>query len=371
MNTTASGEVTGRNSAINKDDHYTRFDWIFPVSTSLLLMVVALWLLMSLIHYAVKTRKCFFNGRSSSREILNSGFIYVSVIVCALMCLFRFSVSVAFMNVGYEEGDREICNHLADAAYSAYASVMLSRAMFLWFRQRAFFSNKMLNVSYNKVVKFFSFSSIFIIVVYGTTVSIHAMIPQDYQSSANGCVYQPNHKLQAGYWVPALVGIALMNVMLLGLFLYAIIHVRFAEHKRKQVIKKDKQQDQNRMCNKKTLPGTGDIFNGSQKARRRRSSYMFKKRTLSFIKTRNKIKKILQHTFLFAIISFGSDIFSQVFSNMIIKANDHRRFSFLIFDTNAMVYLLFIIFSFDDFHKIIFSFFPRLFKKPIISPETS
>lgn len=351
-----------------KDDHFQQFDWIFPVSMSIFLMILTTWILISLIHYAVKTRKWRFNGHGSRTELLSSGLVYISVIACAVLCLFRFSSSIAFMSIGYGKNDKLICNQLADLAYSAYASIVLSRAIFLWLRQRTFYANKMLNVVYSKTVKFFSFTSIFIIVVYGISVVAYSMVPQNYQASTEGCVYQPDHELQPGYWIPAIVGIAFMNILLLGLLLYAILHVRVVEQKRKEM---RANEDLNNYGSRRRSSIFETILAVSGSSRFKNTSYVYKKRTLSFINTQRKIKRILQHTFLFAILSFGSDIFSQVFSNVLISAKDHRRFSHLLFDMNAIIYLLFIIFSFDNFKKMLFSPFLLRSRKSSPAPDTS
>ena len=329
-------------------DRAMQIDWILPVTFNILLMVATFWLLVSLIYYGIKTKK--WNRKRSRMDTLNSGLVYSSVVACAFTCMLRFLISLASMNVGFSAAGDELCDALADAAFCSYAFVLCCVALFLWCRQRSFYANRLLNVNYNNVIKFFSFSSIAFIIGYGIFVIVLNTSPNRYLSSLRGCVLDPNNKdFGKYYWIAVVVGIAFYNVVLLGLLCYALTHVQSYQSKQRlkrspstQISTIHSNAEQMSVANQSFYNFDGKI-----------ASLRFQFRPNYF--SANKIKFILQKTLTFAIISIICDVFLQIFASYITKSRDHRRVSNILFDFNSFFNLLFLIFSFASYKSIIMS----------------
>ena len=343
-------ETRNASIAINSD-YKQQFDWIFPVASNVVLSVATTWILISLIHFGIKTGK--WRKSRSKVDVLNAGFVYSSVVMCGFMCLFRYVISLVFMNIGFQKNEDELCDSIADAAYCSYAFVLCFVALFLWFRQRAFYSNSLLNVNYNKLVSFFSFASIIFILAYGLFVIALNTAPNSYSSSTDGCTLKPDRGIVAGYWISVIVGVAFYNLVLWGLLIYALTHVRSFQKATKRtpstntdsptrdsscINNQDKEQSE-----KEHRPESTDLEsqNNHFRSRRKHSSM--------------KIKIILQKTLIFGIISILSDIFIQIFANFIVNPDGHRRFTYMLFDINAFLNLLFLVFSFVSYKEMLTS----------------
>ena len=156
-------------STTTKPYIYTeQVDWIIPVAINITLTVITIIISISLIHYGIKTKK-WQNILRSDHEKLHAGAIYGCVVLCSVMCLFRYASSMAAINTGFGIGKDQLCDQIADLAYCAYGLVLFCIEWFLWLRKRIFFVNNMLNVSYQawiKVISFFSFLLIAYVVIY-------------------------------------------------------------------------------------------------------------------------------------------------------------------------------------------------------------
>jgi len=326
-------------------DRATKLDWILPILFNLLLNISTFWLLLSLIYYGIKTKK--WSGKRAKMDALNSGLVYSSVVACAIMCIFRYVVSLVSMTVGFNERDDDLCDAIGDTAFCAYALILCCVALFLWFRQRSFYANRMLNVNYNIVIKIFSYSSIVFVIAYGMFVIILNTLPNGYLSTPRGCVLNSKATLKSHYWIAIIVGVIFYNVALLGLLCYALTHVQ--SYQAKQKLQKSNST--------RAAKSTGFIEPLSPV---NQSSFDFETNKQSFRGTMRqrkpaatKIKFILQKTIIFASISILCDVFLQVFAIYITKSSSHRRVSNILFDFNSFLNLVFLIFSFASYKRMI------------------
>ena len=337
-------------------------DWIIPIAINIILMVLTFWLLISLVHYGIKTKKWSHHHHSNvNSDVLNSGLVYGSVVLCGIMCMVRYIISQILMNIGYSENENELCEALADAAYACYAFVLCFVALFLWFRQRAFYAHRLLNVNYSKVIKLMSFVVIVFIVGYGVFVIILNTVPNNYSSSRKGCIRRREGSPMEN-WVAAAVGIAFYNLVLLGLLSYALTHIKTfqrAESKRNLEQSKarfkhnflpqeNKYKNNNNDTKNMTISEQTSTNNECKKSPA--MGIQHRERSSSHI-----IKLILQKTLLFATISILVDIFLQVFANYIVNPDGHRRITNMFFDVSAFLNLLFVIFSFAAYKKMLMS----------------
>ena len=324
-------------------DRTKKIDWVIPVTLNVLLMIVTLWLLISLIHYGIKTKK--WKSHQRKVDYINSGLIYSSVVACAVMCMFRYVVSLVYMNVGFHESEDELCDSVADTLYCAYAFVLFCAAMFLWFRQRALYAHRLLNVNYNKIVRFFSLTCFVFFFAYALFVIILNNLPNSFLSSSEGCVVKPNGNLNANYWIAAAAGIAFYNIALLSLLYYALTHVQTFqkklaskryESKRAQTIANTNFNSEPSSTNFRPLESETSVGKMSTLAIRRKYA------------TTQKIKTALQKTLVFAVISIISETFLQIYAIFIANPLGHRRVSSVLFDVNSFLNLICLIFSFSS-----------------------
>lgn len=341
------------NNTTNSTSDYTkRIDWIIPITTNIILTIVTSYMLVSITYYGIRTSKWRRTHRSN-HEKLNAGAVYFSVVLCAAMCIFRYTASMVAMNTGFGSDKDLICDRFADLAYCAYSLVLFSVAILLWFRQRTFFVNKMLNVSYKLWIRMLSSASIFFIIGLWIFVITYNIIPITYRSSHQGCIYQPDKNVQAIYWLIAVAGIVLAHFALVGLFSYAILRI-----KRSVPLGKNYKQRVSTVSIVSSHEYNGEITQtelvsvaNTIEYRSKEPSALTKKLKTTAKKRKSnphKIRSILTKTLIFAILSILCDVFIQVFAHYIIDPNGHRRLSHMIFDINSFLSLLFLVFSFDS-----------------------
>ena len=343
-----NSNVTQENISYN---YKTELDWIFPVVVNVTLMVLNFWLLISLIHYGITNRK-WSKPNKYSYDVLNNGLIYGSVMGCAIACLIRFATSLLLSNLGYSNFESGVCDQLEDAVYSSYALVHFFVALFLWSRQQAFFANRLLNFNYNKLIKYFSFVIIVVIIAYGIFVVALNSAPKFYISSSMGCVLRPGYEVQVATWLTPIIGVAFYNVALLGLFSYALFYAQaFQEKKSTANLQEQKLKTIN--CKVITNPNRDDLHVspssecGSKlksKSSPHRQNY-----------ASNKIRVILKKTLIFAVLSILVDIVLQLTVNLAIDRKSHRRLSNMAFDIASFFNLLLVILSFNKYKEMMTS----------------
>jgi len=341
--------VTGQNS-------YTKqLDWIIPLSVTATLMTCTMWLLISLIHYGVKTKK--WRKQSENAHVLNSGIIYTWVIVCAFMCIFRYIVSLISANVGFDNEESDICNSIAIASHISYTCVLGSVAMFLWCRQRAFYANNFLNANYNSIIKFISYISIVVIFISGCLVMVFYIIAlNSYIPTPNGCVQNftsvsSNNPLGEAFWITPIMAIAFYNAILLALLSYALISIKSVAPAGS--------------AHELTFKRSGANDNiATESGRRSKCISCFCGLNViccsSNNTSENKKRIVIQKTLAFAILSVVSDAFSQLFASYINNPNSHRRFGSMVFNVNSFLNLLFLILSFTTYKDMVMSPFTKV-----------
>ena len=324
-------------STTTKPYIYTeQVDWIIPVVINITLTVITIIISISLIHYGIKAKK-WQNIRRSDHEKLHAGAIYGCVVLCSVMCIFRYASSMAAMNTGFGIGKDQLCDQIADLAYCAYALVLFCIEWFLWLRQRLFFVNNMLNVSYQAWIKVISFFSCFLLTAMYSLVVIYTIVPLRYKSTKQGCIYQ---LVKNVFWTLGSAGLFVAQFSLLGLFAYALLSVKSNRNNENRC----KHNKNDKKCNL-----IKSVTAVSTTAQQEQNSKTNKKIKVNKTKTRNlrKIKQILIKTLVLAILSTLADIFIQVFASYIIDPNGHRRLSHMIFDINTFINLMFFVFSFS------------------------
>ena len=343
-------------------DYFQRADWIGPIAINIVLLVLSIWVLISVIHYGIKTKK-WSQIQASNEEKLDASLIYTSVVICALACLIQYILSLFSFNIGYSYKEDRLCNIFSDLLTICYAFVLFSSVLFSWSRQRLFYSNRMLNVYYSKAVRFFSQSSIVVLVVGGVGVVVFNIIPSDRQSSPEGCTRKvASNRLRIAYWISIVFAIGFGQITVLCLFVHALRSVRSSTSKTQSRIRggidstavstgsdhfsvsKEHVSSNGRKKNKKIHVQAVSEGNKSQR------SIPTPSRSLS--KT-DPVKHILRKTFIFATISLVVDILIQAFSLFISSGNGRIVTTF--FNISAFLNLMLIVFAFKQYKRMLFS----------------
>jgi len=110
-------------------DRTTQLDWIFPVIVNITLMVTHLWLLISLIHYGIKNK--MWRQTQNKYEVLNTRFVYGSVIGCAVACIIRLLISLVRYNIEFRNVENKVCDLFVAASSVSYGTVHIFVALFL------------------------------------------------------------------------------------------------------------------------------------------------------------------------------------------------------------------------------------------------
>ena len=365
---------SNKSSNWTKVDYTNRADWIVPIVVHVFLVFSMVWIILSLVHFGIKNKKWQGSMELNNFEKLSSGLIYSSVLLCATICLLRYIITLTVLNVGYEKEDDYLCSILSDLQSCFYALVQMSVLFFLWLRQRAFYTNAMLAVSYTRTVRSFSLISIALILISAVGITVFSTLPDDRRSSPNGCVYESDGSSRVGYWVFLALVIIFVHGILFGLFYHAIRRSgnfnkrsgyslkqkspkpeeERSSEKSQDTSSKELNQDLSINSPPKTVSSvinssktnSSPATNSSATKSKRRSSNKPRK-------SKHPIKKTLQKTFLFAIISVTADIFLSVVW-LFIKVDGRILVTF--YNVNALFSLLLVIFSFPPYKKMLFSF---------------
>ena len=336
-------------------------------------LTLTVWITISLIHYGIKTGKWRQLKRQNQAEKLNVGHIYTSIVFCGVMVMFYDAVGLVYMNTGFLNNEHilenlnEYCDVLSDLAYSAYACVLLSTALFFWLRQRIFFSNRLLNVNYNKCIKLLSFVSLFLTIALAIGVLTYNIYPDNHEATVNGCVYVPNKKMQIGYWVSVIIAIVLCQGMFWGLFVYALRSTRvsaktfskdcdYSTTKKEKSLQKD-ESDQSLKIN------NSSILSDSQASHNEQFGVVKKKKSRIQSACSEAIRSTMTKTLAAAVTTTTLDIFEQILMNCITKSHEHRRFSVMLASITLFIHFFLIILCFVHHKKMLTSFCYRRFCK--------
>ena len=194
-------------------------------------MVVDLWLVVSLIHFGIKTRK-WRQLKANNPDLLNSGRIYLTVVVCSLIAFsYHFVGAVDKSVLSYNED--ELCDLIGDLFRTLYGLCVLSVVFFLWFRQRALYTTFLPTAHFTKCLKVFSFSIIFISFFFVVISLTLWNIPNDGVASPIGCVYKNDGNFLLPSLVIAFTTIIFSQVSLLAVFIHALLALQTSNEEEK------------------------------------------------------------------------------------------------------------------------------------------
>ena len=359
------------NSFVLPYNHYTQLDWLIPISLNIFFMTSTGWILVSLIHFGIKTGK-WKQIQRNKEDKLNAGLVYSSVVGCAIICLVYYIFSNIYLNSGFDKSQNWLCDVTYDASVFLYLSVILSVFLFLWSRQHAFYANRMYNVNFSKTVRVFSFISIFIILIGEIPTMTLYVVTQQSVATSRGCkVLSSNGSGTVLLLLVTVVRISL-ELVLSGLFLNALRQTK-RKHKNQSLCcfivrkfcclkcvtnvvvstrnvlqfesKPVAGNSSNTLTNKTVSSTTNDVISIPPRRQSKRKSF------------KNVVRRILRKTIVFQILSFSADILlfnsKALFFSGTVKY--HRRYLITIADTNVLLNLLLVLFSFVGWKRMMMS----------------
>ena len=221
----ASKNTTIQSSYYN-ETHYGNWIITFGLSLYSVLIIIDIYLVISLVHYGIKTGKWNRHRQNRSSEMFNTAPIYSALIFCSVFSFIYHVLVVVCSTIGYNEDENEICEVLSDVRECFYALSITGVSIFLWLRQRIFYTTYLPNIMFGKPVKFFSFIIIFLVFIGLIISQTFVFLPHDHTSSAQGCIFLPDdNNFSIGVYVE-IGSIILSQISLLFLFINALLKTK-------------------------------------------------------------------------------------------------------------------------------------------------
>ena len=321
-------------------------NWILPFGQSIYCVLITfdIYLIVALINYGIRTGKWFRQTSKQSFEVLNTGSIYSSLVICAVLAFTYHVLVVVYSTIGYNEDDSTTCEIFNDVRRGVYVLIITNVSMFLWFRQRVFYTIYLPNATFGKAVKCFSFMIIFLVLTGLIIASTLVYIPRNHISSPNGCVYvSDGNSFSKGIFV-GMASVALSQISLRCLFLNALLSTK-----------------RSGLCNHYrgfSLCCEFDSENTELKNYQKRTSIS----TKQFDKTTEIVQLIIKKTFIFAVLSLFCDFVTLSLTLILSKENQREDVTTIIGSIDVSANVMFLILSFISWKEIITSPF-KLFVK--------
>ena len=325
-------QTTERNSHKNNN-------WIVPFGLSLysVLISIDIYLIVALINYGIRTGKWFRQTQKQNFEVLNTGSIYTSLVTCVVLALIYHVLVVVYSTIGYNENESMICEVINDVRRGVYILILSGVSMFLWLRQRVFYTTYLPNAMFGKTIKCFSFLIIFLVLTGLIIALTLSHIPRNHTSSPNGCVYvSDGNSFSIGLFI-AMASVALSQISLLYLFLNALL--------------KTKRSD---------LCGNYRGFSFCCENIEPENIQKNKKNN----KTTEIVQIIIKKTFIFAVLSLICDFVALSLALVLSKENQREDVTTIIGSIDISANVMFLILSFISWKEMITSPF-KSFSTPV------
>ena len=201
---------------------WQHWNWILPETVNVIFILMTLWILFSLIYYGNKSKKWVTKNKKNF-EKLNTGFILMAAVLCAVTALFRLVSTQFVFNIGFSVTENKQCKIVFDASAISFCLACLSVFIYLWVRQLVFYTNRMLNIDFSKGLRFFSYLSIILISLNGLGSILANTIPIKVMSTLKGCVFIPLDSTTSAIAVMVgSLGMLFGQSILIGLLVYPL-----------------------------------------------------------------------------------------------------------------------------------------------------
>ncbi|CAK8675855.1 uncharacterized protein LOC143460542 [Clavelina lepadiformis] len=198
--------------------------WVTCEAIHLICILIALYVLYALLHYrAIKIN----NKKGSARHRKGGEWLENLCMIGIVAALCRFANNQALLLTWWNSDTR--CSTLLNLSIALYFIAMHPVYLFLWVRQRIFYSNRALKHLYGKTVRFLSWAAL--VCFISVTILCMVLFVVDPENSATGRVcknasnYQDTNQHFQGVKVNTMAGLLAGGIQLsfLALFLYPIM----------------------------------------------------------------------------------------------------------------------------------------------------
>ena len=300
----------------------------FGLGIYIVLMIVDLWIIISLIHFGIKTKK-WRRLQSGNPDLLSSGKIYLSVVFCYVSALVYHIVVAVYRYYGYQQGEDEFCNTMRDMSVIMYTMCSFSVGLFLWLRQRMLYTSFLQTVHFSKALKVFSFMIIFIGIIGSISGVVLSILTNDYIASPIGCIQNRN----GSFWIPAIVilvfTVVFSQVALLAVFIHGLLA----------------------LCRSAGTPTSRYLFCCQLKSSVEEGNVTENPRD----RTQAIVQNVIKKTIIFAAVSLLSDILVVLGLLFLIQQGDRRDTFSLLCALSVSMNSSFVIFSFIPWKNMIAS----------------
>lgn len=208
-------------SVIDSKSHSFEDAWLPVLCTTTLLICGTLWLTASLIKYGVQYEKWKSTRQKSNPKILLSLAVLSTIMTLCTMVLTQAITLIGKLHAKNEIGDKA-CEISMDVSIVFFYLSIIPVYFFLWYRQKMLYAQPSLMHLNTKVVKFFSYSFILLILFGGGFSTVIFIIPLSFNITASGCVRSHD---QAFNYLPNYLAasiLVLSQFILFGLFCYPL-----------------------------------------------------------------------------------------------------------------------------------------------------
>ena len=351
--------------------------WLISLLISIVLSIVALWLVATIGFYGFKTGKFYSKKQSSCSEctmlrIMFSGAIFI---------LPRLATTNILVWFGWESSlsQNQGCEIVIDISYVFYFLSLLHVGLFLWFRQRYLYLQPSLQRLYSMFIKVLSWGCITLIFLSGIGFVLYMTIPQMFQASSNGCVKIKEDKRLVNYLLAGML--VLSEFVLIFLFIYPLYRHRRPHWISFFIKAESKNSPQSEVSvSKSTAISTVSVSKCNRDIMKSSNAYPLSPmldhkdksdhKTISnptmtierakksrSAKTGKKILSVMQRSVICACVCMISDVLAFVVVSLALPKRTVRSFRHMFYDINLVVNVLSLMFSFESYKKIFFAFF--------------
>ena len=310
-----------------EQSNYIRF---VGLCVYIVLMIVELWIIISLTHFGIKTRK-WRRLPSKNPDLLSSGKIYLSVVFCYVSALVYHIVVAVYRNYGYgyQLGKDEFCNTIRDMSVIMYTMCSFSVGLFLWLRQRMLYTAFLQTVHFSKALKVFSFMIIFIAIFGLVSGLILSILPYDFIASPIGCIRRRSSRFRVPALVILVFTVIFSQVALLSVFIHGLLaSYRSAGTPKSRYLF---------CCTLKSSVEEGHVTKNPRD------------------RTKAIVQNVIRKTIIFSALSLLSDLLVAFGSVYLIQPGGHRDTILLLSALSVSMNSSFVIFSFIPWRNMIAS----------------
>ena len=214
--------------------------WIFYIVSTSILAAISTYLLITLLYHQIRIEKK--TTERFSYLTVEKRYNLISYYLCIFIAIFSIIfqlVSIgqlvvdgkAYLNSGLMRqfiASEIVCSALFHTAGFVLVSGNFMVNLFLWFRQRIFYVQPCLKILFSKCLRVFSFAVLIIYLLIVTTLSVFYLVYVRLELNEAGvCQFKLDSSgaMSKGenilvYWTASSI---LMQIMLLGLFIYPLL----------------------------------------------------------------------------------------------------------------------------------------------------